>query len=248
MTLFLSLLALLLAPPADCDTSGSTYGDRPTACEVRTFTLPATGVLAVGNDVSGGVRVIGWDRDEVSVQTTLRAYGSDGRSPTDLLAATTIETDGTLRNVTEGGGWVDVAYEIRVPRDTDLNVETRNGALTVDGVTGTHRLFTRNGALRLTGVGGDVTAETANGAVTVTALGTTWDGAGLHVETRNGNVRLVVPDGYDALVDAATGYGSIGEPEADVRWARETSQRYLGAGGPTLRLRTRMGHVRIARG
>ena len=245
MTVLLALLALFAAP--SCDAPGHTYGDRPTACEVREIALPATGALVVDNGVSGSVSVGAWDRDEVSVVATLRAYGSDERSPTELLAATTIETDGGVRNVTRGGGWVEVAYRVRVPRATGLTVETRNGSIAVEGVVGRHRLTTRNGSLRLADVGGDVRAETANGSVTVVASGGTWEGDGLDVSTRNGNVLLEVPATYDALVEASTRYGSISDGSDDGRWARETSRQYLGAGGPTLRLSTGMGRVLVTR-
>lgn len=242
----LVFLATLVAPPADCDDPAPTYG-RATACEVRTVTLPASGALAVVNDVSGGVDVQAWDRDEVSVRAVVRAYGSDERSPEALLAATTISTDGALRNQTEGGGWVEVRYEIRVPQATDLDVRTRNGALTVDGVTGRLRLATRNGALRLSNVDGDVEAQTRNGDVDLVLGGAGWTGAGLRAATHNGDVRLAVPEPYDALVEAETRYGSVGERRPGFRPATETSRLYLGAGGPTLALRTQYGDVRVTR-
>ncbi len=242
------LLLAFLATPASCDAPSPSYGDRPTACEVREFSLPATGALVIDNDRSGGaVDVSAWDRDEVSVRATLRAYGGDGRSPTVLLAATAIGSEGALRSVTEGGGWVEVAYEIRVPRGTDLSVRTRFGAVAVEGVVGEHRLFTRVGAIRLADVGGDVQAETSAGNVTVVASGGTWEGPGLDASTRMGDVRLDVPSGFDGVVEASTRWGSIGDGTAEGRRAAETSKQYLGAGGPTFRLRTRMGDVRIAR-
>ena len=249
MTTAALLLFAVLAVPPSCDAPGPSYGDRPTACEVRNLTLPAAGSLVVDNTVSGGsVRVSSWDRDEVSVRATLRAYGEGDRSPAGLLTATVIETDGALRKTTEGGGWVEVSYEVRVPRETDLDVQTRAGAVAVEGVVGRHRLYTRVGGVRLTDVGGDVQAETAVGDVSVVARGGTWDGEGLVASTRMGDVRLDVPTAFDGVVEASTRWGSIGDGTADGARAAETSRQYLGAGGPTLQLRTRMGDVRIARG
>lgn len=254
MTAALALLAALLAAPPSCDDPVPAYG-RETACEVRELTLPARGSLAVVNDVSGGVTVAGWDRDEVSVRAVVRAYETDGRSPGALLAATRIETDGAVRNVTdgavrnvtEGGGWVEVRYEVRVPRATDLSVRTNNGALTVEDVRGTLRLDTSNGPVRLARVGGDVEARTSNGDVTVTLGGAGWSGDGLRASTRNGDIRLVAPEGTDAVVEAATRYGAIGERMPGFRPAAETSRLYLGAGGPTLALTTSYGDVRVVR-
>lgn len=251
MTTPLSLLASLFvfAPAADCHVGAHDTG-RATACEVRTFDLAPTGALAIRNDVSGGVEVVGWDRDAVAVRAVVRAYETDGRPPEALLAATTIATDGNrLRNETAGGGWVEVRYEVRVPRGTDLDVQTNNGSLRVEGVHGTLDLVTNNGALDLAGLSGDVTARTNNGAVSVVVRGATWVGAGLSVATRNGPVRLVVPEAYDAVVDAATRYGSIGGDRAEgVRPGAETSRVVLGAGGPTLSIRTTAGDVLVTRG
>ena len=251
MTAALALLFVLVAappgatPPGPCDEPAAAYG-RATACEVRDLTLPATGSLAVVNDVSGGVTVEAWDRDEVTVRAVVRAYETGGRSPAALLAATRIETDGAVRAVTDGGGWVEVSYHVRVPRATDLDVRTNNGALAVEGVTGTLRLDTRNGPVRLAGVVGDVEARTRNGDVAV-VLGAGWSGAGLRAETRSGDVRLVVPEGTDGVVEAATRYGAIGERAPGFRPAAQTSRLYLGAGGPTLALSTRFGDVWIVR-
>ena len=247
MTAALLLSFLLVAPLPSCDEPVPAHG-RATACEVRDLALPATGALAVTNDVSGGITVSGWDRDKVAVRAVVRAYETDGRSPSELLAATVIETDGgVLANRTAGGGWVEVRYEIYVPRGTDLALQTNNGAVTVEGVEGQLRLDTNNGPVRLADVGGDVEARTRNGDVVVALCGPTWSGTGLRASTNNGDVELTVPDGYDALVEAAARYGAIGDRTPGFRPATQTSRLHLGAGGPTLALATRYGDVRIAR-
>ncbi|MGB3544883.1 DUF4097 family beta strand repeat-containing protein [Rubrivirga sp.] len=243
------LLALLAFASTDCQPAHA-YG--PSECEVRTLTLPADGDLTVRNDVSGAIAVRAWDRDEIEVRAEVRAYDSRGRSAADLLAATVLEAGDVLRPVTEGGGWVEVAFTISVPRDTDLDVRTNNGSVSVEGVAGTLRIDSNNGAVRLTDVSGDVEAKTSNGNVVIDLEGETWDGDGLSASTRNGDVRLVVPERYAALVDAGTSYGSVGGIEDDgiegFRSARESARLYLGAGGPTIRLRTRNGDVQLVRG
>ncbi len=238
------VLALLSLAATDCRPA---HSPGPSVCEVRTLTLPAQS-LTVRNDVSGGIEVVAWDRDEIGVQAEVRAYDSRGRTAAELLAATVLEADGVLRPVTE----VEVRFVISVPRDTDLDVYTNNGGLRVEGVTGTLRLDTNNGRIDLEDVSGDVTASTQNGNVVIDLEGETWAGGGLSASTQNGNVRLVVPDRYAALVDAETGYGTVGGREDSgiegFRSARESARLYLGAGGPTLRLRTCYGDVRLVRG
>ncbi|MEM1057476.1 MAG: hypothetical protein AAGI52_18315 [Bacteroidota bacterium] len=243
----LSLLVLLLvaAPsPTDCE-PGPEYG-RASACEVRTFTLDVREGLTVRNPVSGGITVQTWDQSEISVRAEVRAYETQGRSPAALLEATTIQTDDTLQPETEGGGWVETRFVISVPRETDLDLWSNNGSIAVTGVEGTLRIDTNNGAVRLAGVAGDVDARSNNGSVLVDLDGTTWTGSGLRAFTNNGTLRLLVPDGYDALVEAEVNWGYINEPNAFSPSAA-TQTIYFGPGSTTLRVGVNSGSVQIER-
>ena len=241
--LLLFLLAALPATP--CETTPE-HGVA-SACEVRTFTLDAREELTVRNPVSGGITVRAWDRAEIGVRAEVRAYESRGLQPAELLRATTIETEGTLQPQTEGGGWVETRFVVSVPRETDLDLRTHNGAISVAGVQGTLRIDTNSGTVRLAGVGGDVLAESNNGDVTVDLDGATWAGAGLRAFANNGTLRLLVPERYDARLDASVRWGYIGEPDANSPSAASRTI-YFGAGGPTLRAEVNAGSVRIERG
>ena len=248
----LALAALLaLAPPvapalAACESQP--VRGAASVCEVRAFTLPDAGALTVRNPVSGSIRVAAWDRDEIGVRAEVRAYESRGRTPEALLAATEIRASGgALVAETEGGGWVETRYVVHVPRETDLDLRTNNGAVSVTGVTGTLRIDTNNGAVRLADVGGDVDARSNSGAVTVDLGGATWAGAGLRAFANDGALTLRVPAAYSAVVEADVRWGYINAPDA-LSPSAETRRVYLGAGGPTLRVSANSGSVRIERG
>ncbi len=110
-------------------------------------------------------------------------------------------------------------------------------------------LRTHNGGVSLEGVGGDVRAQTQNGGLNVVLTGKSWDGTGLDAETRNGGVRLSVPEQYSARLETGTVNGSI---RTDIpvtvsgRISRELSIP-LGGGGKTIRARTTNGSVTIGR-
>ena len=241
----IALLALLFSLATDCEPTP--YGDRAALCEVRTFALDADAPLIVRSPVGGTITVQAWDRDEISVRAEVSAYATHDRQPEDLLAATRILTDGVLQPETEGGGWVETAFVISVPAETDLDLQTNNGVIAVTGVTGTLRIDTNNGVVRLADVSGHVDARSNNGDVLVDLGGATWSGTGLRAFANNGTLRLRVPERYNARLDADVRWGSIGEPDANSPSASSRTI-YFGAGGPTIRAGVNSGSIQIERG
>ena len=145
-------------------------------------------------------------------------------------------------------GW-SVSYFVYVPRRFDLDLEAHNGGLSVDGVTGKLDLQTHNGGLMLSSVGGDVRARTQNGSLSVQLTGNRWDGTGLEAETRNGSVRLAVPEQYSAQLETGTVNGSI-RTDIPVTLSGRISRTLsipLGGGGRTIRAMTTNGSVTITR-
>jgi len=228
------------APPrqaaADDWCAAAYSGRRASFCEVRESTLPAApALLDVGPARNGSIAVEGWDRNDVQVRARVvatadtdaraRQIAGDVRITTD---SGRVRADGPSRGQDEGW-WV--SWRISVPRALALKLDTTNGSL------------------RLTDLGGDVHGRTTNGSVRVQLSGQTWDGAGLTVQTRNGSVRLTVPDGYAAHLETGTRNGSVHVDfpiTVQGRLGRDISAD-LGGGGPTIRVTTRNGSVRIER-
>jgi DUF4097 and DUF4098 domain-containing protein YvlB len=218
------------------------------ACEVREIEIPAgRDVITVDAGPNGGVEVAGWDEDRILIRAKITVW--DEEDGEDIAAGVRIDTDGVIRadgpRVRRGGWSVD--YRIRVPRKSNLELESRNGGLSVADVTGTMDLRTTNGGIALASVGGEVTGHTTNGGISVTLDGKTWDGEGLDVESRNGGVHIEVPRDYSAMLMAGTRNGGI---RSDIRVRREDRadgivRATLGKGGPLLRVMTRNGGIRI---
>lgn len=226
--------------------------DRDRACEVLVTTLASTGLLDVDGGANGGVSVLAWDRDEVRVEARVWA---DARSPeraeelaraVELLAARgRVDSEGPRTGRRESWG---VSWEIRVPRDSDIEVRTVNGGIRVEDVAGAIEFRATNGGVRVTGAGGDVRGHTTNGGLHV-ALSGDRAPAGVDVSTTNGGVTVVIPEGYSAELVAGTRNGGI-DVDFPVtvrgRIGREL-RTTLGDGGPTIRAVTTNGHVRIRR-
>ena len=109
------------------------------------------------------------------------------------------------------------------------------------------------GVVGLDGVLTALQVETRDGAVEVTARpGSRTDGD-WEVVSGDGDVRVEVPDGFGADVDARTGDGrvridSITRPrgeKADDHDDRESVVGKLGGGGRPLRLRTSSGSITV---
>ena len=128
-----------------------------------------------------------------------------------------------------------------------LTLRSVNGGIGIDDFRGTATFHTTNGGVTLNNVGGDLRGETTNGGVTVDVTGDHWDGSGLDVQTHNGGIRLNLPKGFSAELEAGTTHGgiSIDFPVTVQGRIRSHLETTLGSGGPKLRAVTTNGGVTI---
>jgi DUF4097 and DUF4098 domain-containing protein YvlB len=150
---------------------------------------------------------------------------------------------------TERRQWWSVSYRISVPRRTDLELNARNGGITIADVAGTIRFDTTNGGVRLSDLAGQVSGRTRNGGLRVALGGSSWDGEGLDVETSNGGVTLSIPPTYNAQLETRTENGGF-RFDYPLTITGELSPRRgisttLGAGGAPVRVRTTNGGLKI---
>lgn len=226
--------------------------DRETFCEIRDFTLKAPSrTLFLDGRENGGVSIYGWDRNEVLVKALISA-SADSRTEAQALARDIrIETEGE-RVRADGpfnrrySSW-SVSYEVWVPRKTNLDADTHNGGVAVEGVEGRMDLRAVNGGITLREIGGDIRAHTTNGSVTAFLGGTTWRGTGLDLQTTNGGVSLDIPRGYNAELETGTVNGgmNIDFPVTVQGFIGRRITTKLGSGGPRVRATTTNGSVRI---
>ena len=225
-----------------------------TFCEVRDQTL-AAGPLTVDAGRNGGIRVEGWDRNEIQVRAIVQTHARSENDAKQLASGVQIVTGGgrvsSSGPSTDGREWWSVNYRISVPRHTDLDLNANNGGISIRSVSGTIRFDTTNGGVTLADLAGDVRGETRNGGLTVQLQGQRWDGAGIDVETTNGGVTLSIPDGYNADLTTGTVNGGF-RTDIPMTVQGELSPRRglsttLGSGGPPVRVRTTNGGLRINR-
>jgi Putative adhesin len=226
-------------------------GGGPNAvCEVRELTLPAGQPVRVDARPNGGIKVEGGSRSDVLVKATVMASAETEEAARALLAQVQLSTSGGVhadgpRPVRERNWWV--SYELRVPAHTDLALESMNGGISIDSVSGDLEFKTMNGGIHLTDTGGRVHGRTTNGGLDIRLEGTGWDGEMLDVQTTNGGVNMAVPASYNAHLETATVNGGM-RIDFPVRVQGRLDRQLsvdLGSGGPTVRATTTNGGVVI---
>ena len=162
-----------------------------------------------------------------------------------------------------------VMYHIRAPRGADVNVEAKNGPLSIHNVEGTVVARAKNGPLSLRSVDGNVDAETTNGPISiqggsgtmkakatngplsVNLNGASWNGT-LDASTKNGPLSVRVPRGYaSGVLIESDGNGPITcrAEGCDRAWRSnddgEPRRIELGSGATNVRLSTVNGPVTV---
>ncbi len=239
------------------DRNGGGWRRAAFACDVREETLSGIRLVDADTGGNGGIRVRGSDRSDVRVRAKIAAWARDQRDADELLADAQLTTrDGRIRVDTSARRrdeeQVVVSFEIEVPRGIEMNLDTRNGGISIESYGGRADARTVNGGISLDGVGGDIRATTVNGGISIALDGRRWEGTGLDAETRNGGVSMSLPSDYSAELDAATTNGGIDVDFPITVQGRLTRiNRHItatiGGGGPRLRVTTTNGGVRISR-
>ncbi len=218
------------------------------------FTLGAGGNVSV-NNVNGAIRVTAWDQDEVEIIAVKKAKGGLFGSGEDYLDQVRIEIeeseDGVSVRTAYPSGWrnkgkVSVYYELRVPLETNLELDTTNGKILAAGVTGDVAAETTNGRIELEEVSGSIRANTTNGSIRAELL--SHNGQDLRFNTTNGSISLAVPEDIKAQVKAGVTNGSI-DTDLPITLRGKMSRRSINGevngGGALIRLSTTNGSIRI---
>lgn len=236
----------------DCESQRRSNDRTARHCEIREYTVgAASSVLNIDARPNGGISIIGSSRSDVLVRARVTTH-----APTEAEAqalARQVQVQAAPGRVSTSGprsegntGW-SVSFEVLVPTQTYLSLQSTNGGLSVRDVEGEIDFKTTNGGVRLVNVGGQVKGTTTNGGVQVETNSHSWLGTGLDVETTNGGIEVVVPSGYSGRLEASTSNGRIhSDIPLTVQGRIDNSINVdLGSGGPPMKLKTRNGGVRI---
>ena len=159
-----------------------------------------------------------------------------------------------------------IRVELRVPRESNLDLRSGDGGIRVESVRGNHHIESNDGDLRLHDIEGSLRASTHDGAVRVSGR---FDLLELHTGDGNidaevsasstpkptwslrsgdGAVHLRLPSDFRADLDAKTGDGEIHVTlpmNGSEQKSEHTVRAKLNGGGIPLELQTGDGDIRV---
>jgi DUF4097 and DUF4098 domain-containing protein YvlB len=174
----------------------------------RTVDVSPAPLVSIEN-LTGSVKITGWERSQVRVTGTL---GEDveeleiHHDDNEVHIEVEVDEDDMGRNKK-----IESHLEISVPWSADLEVETLTASIEVSEVGGELELASTSADITVTGAPSAVEAESVSGSITVSGQGTP-----VEAESVSGNVTV---RGGGEMIDASTVSGDIHVEAAAVREA-----------------------------
>jgi hypothetical protein len=177
----------------------------------------------------GVIKVRGWSQPAYTVETCKIAVADDRGSAERTLSAIAVSHSAGHFTFTgpqgDGNNW-QVYFIVHAPANASLDLEARNGPVSVAGVSGAIKARATNGPLSIKDCSGTVDAQTANGPISFSGEGgevhlvaengpisvkvskDTWNGSLLDARTSNGPMSLVLPADFRSGVRVEASDGS----------------------------------------
>ena len=203
---------------------------------------------------SGTVAVRGDGGRSVRVEVVAKLWAEDDAEADDQaeLIRRSIRTDGdkvTIRTpallrprpfLFFGHSNPRVDYQITVPTKTEAKIDSRNGRIDVEAVTGRLRIDSRSGKVSVRDVRSEVEIQSRSGSVQAEEIGGSLD-----VESRSGSVR-VKGCGGDADLESRSGSLTIEDVGGRLKAGiRSGSFKYQGAVRGSFDIKVTSGSVRL---
>jgi len=212
------------------------------------YSLHPNGRVVIQN-LYGDVRITAWDRDQVLVEAIKKSRDARRLDDARITVASTYES---LTIATQYAGAdaehpASVEYRIMVPRNANLeNIKLINGGLSISGLAGPVKASSVNGSIKAEGLEGQADLSTVNGQLEAGFSRIGSENAIL-LSSVNGPIRLVIPQGAGANVEARNLSGGI-DSDIGQTWNAPGGHRMRSAGrkgGPQIRLHNVNGGISI---
>jgi len=224
--------------------------------------------LIIVENSNGRIEVSSWDNQEIEIVAYKRVEGSE-KSAAKLMERIEIEIEQdeckikietvVPKSMDGDGGffsWLfgdknpsySVQYEIKVPYESDLDLNTTNGKIITDKVSGKIRLKTTNGKIDAENIKGVVRCQTTNGSINVEFDEITSEDE-MTFRTTNGSIKLYFPENYGGYADLKTTNGHIDSDfrlessRNDSRRSRKSYNGKFGEGEGSITCKTTNGSI-----
>jgi len=220
----------------------------------------------------GVITVRGWDHPEYTVEACKVAVADNQATAENVVRGIMVTHSGGRFTVngptTDDANW-QFYFLVHAPRNGNVDVDTKNGPISVSGVQGNVKaravngpislndvagvvdVKTTNGPISFNGGGGEVHLTANNGPISLNLQGEVWNGSLLEAHTDNGPVSLNIPDTYRTGVRLQTSGGapmSCRAGACQTAWTdKNTDQRVMQLNGSseTIRVSTNHGPVSV---
>lgn len=246
------------------------FGPQNSVTETRAFPLSSNQPTIIINDASGNIQVHSGDSSGgVTVQATKQADGFG--NPNNEQVSYTPNADGSSLTIDFAGGGGSVDFDVTVPSNSNVQLQTNSGDITVDSISGQITMSTGSGDItatndafsgstKLTTNSGDIIAkqDQLSGPTTLQtdSGGITFDGAingsgNYQFTTGSGDINATLNSNTGLDVNASTNSGSItsGVPTVSVQNndSGGTASGYIGSSNTStqLTLKTNDGSINL---
>jgi len=203
---------------------------------------------------SGSVSIRTGGANQVTVHGTVRSsndwWGGDAENIVKSVASNPpIQQNGNSIRIgynlpEEARRHVSISYEVTVPADTTLAVNTGSGEISVEGVRASSKLHTGSGSIRVNDLGRESRLETGSGSIHASSIA-----APMFASTGSGSIQVDLTGTGD--VEVHTGSGGIDLRGVNGGLRGRTGSGHISADGSVKgpwQLHTGSGGVRLALG
>ena len=228
MTRSLLLLAILLIPASSVFSQKAAVPDlqlltrTATRRETRTFHYGGTVTLIAAP--RGSVTVEGWQRNEVELTANIELQGPTETDLDQLAAVNNFVFDEDINHLsilttgTHDRAYMKrtaknfpkkllnmpwkIDYRLRVPVNTDLEINAGHGEVKLTGVEGALRVSATESDTTLMLTGGTLSTTVTAGSITLSIPARSWRGAGAEIRIASGTINVDLPAGFSGDIDA----------------------------------------------
>jgi len=248
------------------------------AQSVEAFTLQRSEapVLELTGMDRSVLHVRGWDRAEYSVEACKVAVGETRAAAEQTMRGISVSrsaghfsSSGPATN--DDSNW-QLYFFVNAPKGASVDLETKNGPISVSGIAGTVKaralngpvsvnessgmveVHTTNGPISFSGGGGEVHLTAKNGPISLNLAGEVWNGSRLEAHTDNGPDSVNMPDTFRSGVRVETsGHSPVScrSGACQNAWTNDSAnQRVIQMNGSqdTIRVSTNNGPVSVGGG
>lgn len=228
MTRSLLLLTILLLPATPVFSQKTAVPDiqlltrTSTRRESHRFNYGGTVTLIAAP--RGSVTVEGWSRNEVELTANIELKGPTEADLDQLAAVNNFVFDEDMNHLsilTTGTHdrvymkrtaknfpkkllnmpW-KIDYRLRVPVNTDLEVNAGHGEVKLSGVEGALRVSATESDTALTLTGGTISTTVTAGSITLSIPARSWRGSGADIRIASGTINVDLQPGFSGDIDA----------------------------------------------